>query len=91
MDYIVSGNVRLFTIVLMFCYSIDATAESGKLGRLLNHSKTSGNCHTKLVDGGSRPYLILAASRDISEGEELLYDYGDRSREALESNPWLKS
>ncbi|KAL4223536.1 histone H4-K20 monomethylation [Mactra antiquata] len=72
-------------------YCIDATSESGKLGRLLNHSKTHGNCHTKLVNFGDRPYLILVASRDINIGEELLYDYGDRSRAALESHPWLKS
>ncbi|WAR01707.1 KMT5A-like protein [Mya arenaria] len=52
--------------------------------------KSNGNCHTKVVDGGSRPYLILAASRDISVDEELLYDYGDRSQASLESHPWLK-
>ncbi|XP_045171126.1 N-lysine methyltransferase KMT5A-like [Mercenaria mercenaria] len=72
-------------------YCIDATAESGKLGRLLNHSKTKGNCHTKLVDVRGQPYLILVASRDISEGEELLYDYGDRSKASVDSHPWLKS
>ncbi|KAH3876898.1 N-lysine methyltransferase KMT5A-like [Dreissena polymorpha] len=72
-------------------YCIDATEESGKLGRLLNHSKTKGNCHTKLVDVKGDPYLILVASRDITEGEELLYDYGDRSKAALESHPWLKA
>lgn len=72
-------------------YCIDATDESGKLGRLLNHSKTHGNCHTKLVDIKGHPYLILVASRDITEGEELLYDYGDRSKESLAAHPWLKS
>lgn len=72
-------------------YCIDATAESGKLGRLLNHSKTNSNCHTKLVDVKGKPYLIIVASRDINQGEELLYDYGDRSKAALESHPWLKS
>lgn len=71
-------------------YCIDATAESGKLGRLLNHSKTAGNCHTKQVDIRGKPYLILAASRDISVGEELQYDYGDRSKSSLDSHPWLK-
>ncbi|XP_062590160.1 N-lysine methyltransferase KMT5A-like [Saccostrea cucullata] len=71
-------------------YCIDATAESGRLGRLINHSKTSGNCHTKLTEINARPYLMLMASRDISVGEELLYDYGDRKKESLESHPWLK-
>ncbi|KAK3084892.1 hypothetical protein FSP39_020927 [Pinctada imbricata] len=72
-------------------YCVDATAESGRLGRLINHSKVAGNCHTKLIDINQRPYLILVASRDISAGEELLYDYGDRSKSSLESHPWLKS
>lgn len=71
-------------------YCIDATAESGRLGRLINHSKTAGNCHTKLTEIKNRPYLMLMASRDISVGEELLYDYGDRNKDSLESHPWLK-
>ena len=70
--------------------SIDATSESGKLGRLLNHSR-NGNCHTKVVEIGKRPHLILVASQEIAEGEELLYDYGDRSKSSIESHPWLKS
>nr|KAG5704679.1 hypothetical protein BaRGS_025321 [Batillaria attramentaria] len=70
-------------------YCIDATAESGKLGRLLNHSR-KGNCHTKVFVIGGHPYLVLLASRDITEGEELTYDYGERSQRALESHPWLK-
>jgi len=77
--------------VFLSIFSIDATLESGKLGRLLNHSKTQQNCHTKNVDVKGRPYLILVASRKISEDEELLYDYGDRSSEALEAHPWLKA
>ena len=69
---------------------MDATAESGKLGRLLNHSK-AGNCKTRVVGVGDRPYLILVAARDIKEGEELQYDYGDRSKSSIESHPWLAS
>ena len=70
--------------------SIDATGESGKLGRLLNHSRTRANCVTKTIDIGDRAHLILVAGRDIEVGEELVYDYGDRSKEAIENNPWLK-
>ena len=77
--------------ITQFYFSIDATAESGKLGRLLNHSKTSGNCHTKLIEVKGNPYLILVASKDISAGEELQYDYGDRSKTSIDSHPWLKS
>ncbi|KAI5634064.1 SET domain-containing protein [Phthorimaea operculella] len=68
-------------------YCIDATAESGRLGRLVNHSR-NGNLSTKAlwVDG---PRLVLLAAQDISPGEELTYDYGDRSKEALQHHPWL--
>ncbi|RVE68271.1 hypothetical protein OJAV_G00089090 [Oryzias javanicus] len=70
-------------------YCIDATKESGRLGRLVNHSK-SGNCQTRLHAIGETPHLILVASRDIEAGEELLYDYGDRSKESITAHPWLK-
>ncbi|XP_028906624.1 N-lysine methyltransferase KMT5A isoform X2 [Ornithorhynchus anatinus] len=70
-----------------FC--VDATRETNRLGRLINHSKC-GNCQTKLHDIDGVPHLILIASRDIKAGEELLYDYGDRSRASIEAYPWLK-
>ncbi|XP_043924506.1 N-lysine methyltransferase KMT5A-like isoform X3 [Protopterus annectens] len=70
-------------------YCVDATKETHRLGRLINHSK-NGNCHTKLHDISGVPHLILVASRDIEAGEELLYDYGDRSKASLEAHPWLK-
>lgn len=72
-------------------YCVDATAESGRLGRLINHSRTKNNCHMKVTEINDRPYLMLVASRDISIAEELLYDYGDRNKESLTSHPWLKS
>lgn len=78
-------------------YSIDATAESGRLGRLLNHSRRNPNCITRLVwvkDNDSKkplPRLVIVAKRDINTGEELTYDYGDRDKSALEVHPWLKS
>ncbi|KAM4634543.1 N-lysine methyltransferase KMT5A-A isoform 2-T2 [Polymixia lowei] len=70
-------------------YCVDATKETGRMGRLLNHSK-NGNCQTKLHDINGIPHLILVASRDIDEGEELLYDYGDRSKASIAAHPWLK-
>ncbi|TNN68142.1 N-lysine methyltransferase KMT5A-A [Liparis tanakae] len=71
-------------------YCVDATRETGRKGRLINHSKT-GNCQTKLHDINGDPHLILVASRDVDEGEELLYDYGDRSKASIAAHPWLKS
>ncbi|KAJ8415555.1 hypothetical protein AAFF_G00425350 [Aldrovandia affinis] len=70
-------------------YCVDATRETNRLGRLINHSK-NGNCQTKLHGIEGKPHLILVASRDIEEGEELLYDYGDRSKESIAAHPWLK-
>ncbi|XP_026876526.1 N-lysine methyltransferase KMT5A-A [Electrophorus electricus] len=70
-------------------YCVDATKETDRKGRLINHSK-NGNCQTKLHDINGIPHLILVASRDIEEGEELLYDYGDRSKASIAAHPWLK-
>ncbi|KAM7392422.1 hypothetical protein PAMA_007508 [Pampus argenteus] len=70
-------------------YCVDATKETGRMGRLINHSK-NGNCQTKLHDINGVPHLILVASRHIDEGEELLYDYGDRSKASIAAHPWLK-
>lgn len=73
---------------ILYYFSIDATAETGKLGRLVNHSRT-GNLLTKTVMIGKRPHLVLIAKDDLAAGVELTYDYGDRSREALQHHPWL--
>ncbi|XP_026178096.1 lysine methyltransferase 5Ab [Mastacembelus armatus] len=70
-------------------YCVDATKETDRLGRLINHSKT-GNCQTKLHAIDGTPHLILVASRDIEAEEELLYDYGDRSKASILAHPWLK-
>lgn len=70
---------------------VDATKESDRLGRLLNHSRTDANCATRLVSIKDKPYLILETIRDVKTGEELLYDYGERSKDVLQYHQWLKS
>uniref|UniRef100_A0A3P8UGD2 [histone H4]-lysine(20) N-methyltransferase n=1 Tax=Amphiprion percula TaxID=161767 RepID=A0A3P8UGD2_AMPPE len=70
-------------------YCVDATKETSRLGRLINHSKT-GNCQTRLHPIDGIPHLILVASKDIEAEEELLYDYGDRSKASISAHPWLK-
>lgn len=74
--------------MVLVCFSVDATAESGRLGRLLNHSK-KGNLMTKTIEVSGIPRLILLAKEDIVEGSELTYDYGDRSKQSLQYHPWL--
>lgn len=76
------------TMFPIYFSSIDATAESGKLGRLVNHSR-NGNLMTKTVLVNDLPHLVLLAKEDIPEGVEVTYDYGDRSKEALQHHPWL--
>lgn len=72
-------------------YCVDATSESHRLGRLVNHSRQSGNLMPKVIEIKDRPHLLLVARSDILPGEELLYDYGDRSRVSLKYHPWLAS
>lgn len=69
-------------------YCVDATAESDRLGRLVNHSR-NGNLTTKIAVINSTPHLVLVAKEDIQPGEEVTYDYGDRSKESLRFHPWL--
>lgn len=69
-----------------FC--IDSTEETGKYGRLLNHSMR-GNCITKRVVINGTPRLILIARKDIMENEELTYNYGDTCKESRLAYPWL--
>jgi [histone H4]-lysine20 N-methyltransferase SETD8 len=81
MFFVTSGNRK-------FC--IDATTESGKLGRLINHSRSAANLTPRyeFVDGVSR--VLLVARQDISKGTELFYDYGDRRKKVVRENTWLK-
>lgn len=75
-------------VIFFLLNSIDATAESGKLGRLVNHSR-NGNLMTKTLFYRNRPHLVLLAKDCVEVGEELTYDYGDRSKESLLHHPWL--
>ena len=74
-------------------YCIDATPESGRFGRLINHDRNSPN--SKLPKSAvmveNKPRVILEATRDILEGEEILYDYGERCGEVLNHLPWMTS
>ena len=71
--------------------SIDATKENGKIGRLINHSRAAPNAITRVQELDTRPHLFLFASKYIKKGEEVLFDYGDRSANVTDNNPWLNS
>ena len=82
-------------------YGLDATHEDGSLGRLINHSRSNPNCQMKLAwlvnpdrypgTAEARPHAYFTATRNISQGEELRWDYGETRGSKLKSHPWLKN
>ena len=70
-------------------YSVDATRDDGRLGHLINHSKYNANVSTILCEIGDQPHLCFVAAKAIQPEEELLYDYNERRKMAIEANPWL--
>jgi histone-lysine N-methyltransferase SETD8 len=68
---------------------VDAQEESGKLGRLFNHTKKTPNCIAKLIEVENSPRIVLFALKDICKGSELLFDYGDRRKASILAHPWL--
>ncbi|CAF1437573.1 unnamed protein product [Adineta steineri] len=71
----------------VFC--VDATEETNRLGRLINHSRKNSNCQPKVFVIRDQPRLVLVALRDIEIDEELFYDYGERRKDIIEAFPWL--
>ena len=71
-------------------WCLDATEETNRKGRLINHSKLHPNVKPKVVIYNGRPRIVFIATCDITKGQELLFDYGERRREVIERNPWLK-
>ena len=69
--------------------SIDASVDDGRPGRFINHLRTGTNLIPVLKEIEGTPSIIFFASKDISVGEELSYDYKDRSKRSLEIYKWL--
>ena len=86
MYYLHASNLFRY---FLFLSSVDATCDNGRLGRLVNHSSRPPNVKTTIVEVDDSPHLILTAAKDIMAKEELLYDYGGRSKDSIESHPWL--
>lgn len=72
------------------CYCLDATEPTYRLGRLVNHSRKNPNAKMEIFTHSNKPYLILTAIREIQPNEEILYDYGERNKNAIKANPWLE-
>ena len=75
MLFIVISHSILFSSSFVLL-SIDASREDGSLGRLVNDEHKGPNCQMKQIDVDGNPHLCLFVIKDISEGEEITYDYG---------------
>lgn len=65
---------------MYFSYcSIDAEATANHICQFVNDSDTACNAVMKLKVFNNAEYLCLFANRDIAVGEEILYNYGDKS------------
>ncbi|XP_026156664.1 uncharacterized protein LOC113126760 [Mastacembelus armatus] len=60
-------------------WRVDASAEDGTLGRLVNDDHISPNCEMRKVVYEGKPHLCLFALKKIPAGEEITYNYGDSS------------
>jgi len=72
-----------------FC--VDASWESGRFGRLVNHSKKRPNCEVRVELVKEEPRLILVAAEEIGVGVELTYNYGIKDKDYVKANPWVES
>ncbi|XP_070408956.1 uncharacterized protein [Nothobranchius furzeri] len=58
-------------------WCVDAAKEDGSLGRLVNDDHVCPNAKMKYLTVQGKPHLCLFAIREISQGEEVTYNYGD--------------
>ena len=61
MYYLHASNLFRY---FLFLFSVDATCDDGKLGRLVNHSSWSPNVKTTIVEVDDNPHLVLTAAKD---------------------------
>lgn len=69
---------------------MDATKEDGRLGRLINHSRKASNLSVMLHISKCIPRICFYAAKDIQEGCELQYDYGEKAKPIIAMHPWLE-
>ena len=71
------GNFLFFLKHLDKLFCIDATKESPRLGRLINHSKCEANIKPKMIIYEDNPRIVFFSTKIIEQGEELLFSYED--------------
>ena len=70
--------------------AIDATEDDGSKDHLINHSKEEANVIMRIFVADRQPRIVFLASKEIFIGQEIQYDYGERRKDVLAANPWLK-
>ena len=65
----------------LFCHSIDPRN---------SHSATFSNLSMRVVPIDGKPVVFMAL-KDLPEGTEVDYDYGEKCSEVVGKHPWLKS
>jgi len=70
-------------------YWVDASDPSSGIGRYINHGFKI-NCKAKSTNIDGKPVLYIVAAENIESGAELIYDYGDKSKEAKKDFPFLQ-
>ena len=74
---------------------VDATADDGSLGRLINHSRLNPNAEARsytILTGphAKDPAIVIRAIKCIPAGAQLFFDYGERRSQILDLKTWLK-
>ena len=86
-----SGSYQFFFWYRSDEFCIDATSESSKMGRLINHSRQNANLIPEVWEvKPGEPRLVLLASKRIVAGDELVYNYNERRGQVVEELEWLK-
>ncbi|KAF2070070.1 hypothetical protein CYY_008608 [Polysphondylium violaceum] len=70
---------------------IDSTIPKEEMGtgRYINH-RVEGNLDPVKISVNGVPKIVLISNKLIKGGEELFFDYGDRSSKSLTFFPWLR-
>ena len=71
-------------------YVIDASTEDGSQGRLINHGLHGNVQPTPMIIEGHF-YIFFKAKKIIEDGEEIIYDYGQRANKSNNVFPWLNT
>ena len=91
-DYKANAQIGSYMLWFKFKeknYCIDATEETKRLGRLINHSIEAASLKPKALDVDGHLGVFFYATKQIDCGQELLWDYGERNPEVVKQNSFL--